>query len=181
MQWFLSVVLPCNGDIPTPGDPSLARICVSRPNSGQHRHPWSTARAEIAQQILSQTGLRSRFPTRASSMLQKELHFESQIYQLIPTLSSANPSADSCFWTAQTPLIDCQFVLRPKSLRRRSVVRAWAVDSKWEPPPCFRRSDSLNRRYLSKSRPFPRADSCFQTAQTPLINSQGRNCSAAWA
>ena len=46
----------------------------------------------------------------------------------------------------------------------RSAVRAW------EPPSCFRRRDQLNRGYLDKARPFPRADSYFETAQTSLIN-----------
>ena len=87
--------------------------------------------------------------------------------------------ADLCFRTAWKPLIDSQGRnLRSVSLRSRFPIRASSMAS-----PCFRRSDALNRGYLGKSRPFPRADSCYWTAQTPLIDGLGRNRSATrgWA
>ena len=40
---------------------------------------------------------------------------------------------------------------------------------------------ALQHWYFSICRTFPRSDSCFQTAQTPLIDGQGRNRSATQA
>ena len=126
---------------------------------------------------LRRAGLRSRFPMRVSFLLQEERPLKSRISRLILTLSPRGlVFPDRLSTLDRRP--------RPKSLRRAGLRSRFPIKVSFllqEERFCFRRSDPLYRGYLGYSLPFPGADWCFQTTQTPLIDGQGRNRSAAQA
>ena len=143
-----------------------ARISQHRQNFSSHRFVCldrlNTSDWRPGQKSLRHKNPRVRFWMSVSSSIQHDYPWIADI--------SANPDPFLAWIrvrTVQTPLIDGQG-------RNRSAARACEVNFQWEPPPCFRKSDPMNRWYLSKFWPLPRADSCFRTAQTPLIDGQSQ-------